>query len=133
MTKKNNKDKKSSVKSNKDKPKKTDNKKNDKNKDKPNKNIILVVMNKKKDNDNSNINDSKNDESTDEKKINKKNTKKEEIEHKEDENKIIGEICFLCSEEINSKEIKILKCGHAFHKPCLKKWLSKFTLTVKLK
>ena len=87
MTKKNNKDKKSSVKSNKDKPKKTDNKKNDKNKDKPNKNIILVVMNKKKDNDNSNINDSKNDESTDEKKINKKNTKKEEIEHKEDENK----------------------------------------------
>lgn len=40
----------------------------------------------------------------------------------EPKNNINNEVCFLCSDKINMKEVKILKCGHAFHKPCLMEW-----------
>ena len=38
---------------------------------------------------------------------------------------ILIDDCIMCSEKFNIVDLKILKCNHAFHAPCLQEWFSK--------
>jgi hypothetical protein len=37
--------------------------------------------------------------------------------------------CSICNDEVYYHNIFILKCGHYFHKNCLKEWLTKYSYT----
>ena len=45
-------------------------------------------------------------------------------QHKPLNKEVLSEPCLMCSQDILTTDIKILKCNHAFHKACLKEFFS---------
>jgi len=45
--------------------------------------------------------------------------------HKPINKEILTEECIMCMEKVEKKTLWVLKCGHAFHFPCLDEWFCK--------